>query len=46
MYTDNNNKIITIINTLECQVVDTLTDTTSCGTADNAVSEIENSHHL
>ena len=27
-------------------IVDTVTDTTSCGTADSAVSEIENRHHL
>ena len=26
--------------TFECRVVDTVTDTTSCMTADNAVSEI------
>ena len=27
-------------------IVDTVTDTTSRGTADSAVSEIENRHHL
>ena len=31
---------------MECRVVDTVTDTTSCGTAVNTESEIENSHHL
>ena len=31
---------------MECQAVDTVTDTTSCGTAVNTVSDIENSHHL
>ena len=27
-------------------MADTVTDTTSCGTAGSAVSEIENKHHL
>ena len=27
-------------------MVDTVTDTTSCRTADSAVNEIENRHHL
>ena len=27
-------------------MVDTVTDTTSCRTADSAVSELENIHHL
>ena len=28
------------------RMVDTVTDTTSCGTASNAVSEIKNRHYL
>ena len=31
---------------IEVLNVDTVTDTTSCRTADSAVSEIENRHHL
>ena len=27
-------------------MADTVTDTTSCGTADGTVSEIENRHHV
>ena len=27
-------------------MADTVTDTTSCGIADSAVSEVENRHHL
>ena len=37
-------KMFTI--SIDCRVVDTVTDTTSCGIAHNAVSEIEYIHHL
>ena len=43
MYTgNNNNKIINIYYTIsnECRLVDTVTDTNSCGTAVNTVSDI------
>ena len=46
LYTDDNYNISIIIIRTISRVVDTVTDTTSCGTADNAVSEIENRHHL
>ena len=31
---------------MECQMLDTVTKTISCGTVDSAVNEIENRHHL
>ena len=36
----------TSIGNLECRVIDTVTDTASCGTVENVVSEIEIRHYL